>query len=272
MKDTIDRHFTQGQIEILAKILGDTAAGLTGNDIGNFLASCKIEDTDPGITKWKRLYNAFVNAHNKSGRDNYLLKFITKALEPVRFINNKARFDSLVEQINNVLIFQGLEYRDDNKFHNIEKARNLTEANNRVNSLKRIITERNYHSALLEYCREELLVKDYFHAVQEAVKGIADTIRRKTGLTTDGADLIDCVFNIKAPLLLINELRLETEISEQKGFCNLLKGLFGTFRNPTAHAAKIYWAMNEQDAFDLFAMASYAFRRIENARINKLEL
>lgn len=41
----------------------------------------------------------------------------------------------------------------------------------------------------------------------------------------------------------------ETELSEQKGFVNLSKGLFGTFRNPTAHAAKIEWKMTEQDVW-----------------------
>jgi len=32
------------------------------------------------------------------------------------------------------------------------------------------------------------------------------------------------------------------ERSEQTGLATLLKGLFGTFRNPTAHAPKVVWA------------------------------
>ena len=31
----------------------------------------------------------------------------------------------------------------------------------------------------------------------------------------------------------------------------LLKGMFGTFRNVTAHAPKIAWPIDEQDALDL---------------------
>jgi hypothetical protein len=37
------------------------------------------------------------------------------------------------------------------------------------------------------------------------------------------------------------------------------------FRNPTAHAAKIEWNMPEDDAIDLFTLASYVIRRIEKA-------
>ena len=43
------------------------------------------------------------------------------------------------------------------------------------------------------------------------------------------------------------------------------KGLFGTFRNPTAHAPKIEWNLEEQDALDLFTLASYVLRRIDNS-------
>jgi nitrogenase molybdenum-iron protein alpha/beta subunit len=39
------------------------------------------------------------------------------------------------------------------------------------------------------------------------------------------------------------------EKSGQRGFTNLLKGLFGTFRNPTAHARRIKWNMSEVTFF-----------------------
>jgi Protein of unknown function (Hypoth_ymh) len=51
--------------------------------------------------------------------------------------------------------------------------------------------------------------------------------------------------------------------SEQKGFANLLKGMFGTFRNPTGHAPKIIWKIEEQDALDLLSLVSYLHRRLD---------
>jgi uncharacterized protein (TIGR02391 family) len=45
-----------------------------------------------------------------------------------------------------------------------------------------------------------------------------------------------------------------------------LKGLFGTFRNPTAHSLKATWPLSEQDALDLFSLCSYVHRRLDRAR------
>ena len=107
--------------------------------------------------------------------------------------------------------------------------------------------------------------ENYFHAVFEATKSVAQKIRDRTGLTGDGAEIVDQAFRISSPLLAINSLRTETEQSEQKGFANLLKGMFGTFRNVTGHAPKIMWPISEQDALDLLTMVSYLQRRLDAA-------
>lgn len=266
------RYFSQGQIERIAKILGDTYSGLTGSDIGHMLASTKIKDVDPENTKWKRLYNAFVEQHNSRNSDNYILKFIAKALEPSRFAGDSGQYHQIMDDLNVILSFQGLKFLDDGKFHTTKIAKTLSEAEKRVSSLKRTVAERNLHPELLAYCRSELLEDNYFHAVLEAVKGIASMVRKKTCLSTDGAELIDTAFSGTDPILHINAFSTGTEKSEQKGFVNLLKGLFGTFRNPTAHVPKIEWEMNEQDALDLFTMASYAFRRVDGAKKWKNDL
>lgn len=39
------------------------------------------------------------------------------------------------------------------------------------------------HRYVLKFCRAELLADNYFHAVQEAVKSVADKMRMRTGLT-----------------------------------------------------------------------------------------
>ncbi len=72
---------------------------------------------------------------------------------------------------------------------------------------------------------------------------------------------------MNARMLAINTLRTDTEQSKQEGFANLLKGMFGTFRNPTGHAAKITWKIDEQDALDLLSLVSYMHRRLDAAAI-----
>ena len=46
---------------------------------------------------------------------------------------------------------------------------------------------------------------------------------------------------------------------------NLLKGVFGTFRNTTAHAPKITWEINELDALDILSMISLIHRKLDKA-------
>ena len=63
----------QGIIERISKELGDTYDGLTGTEIQYFLKLSDIQDVSPGITKWKRLYDAFVTSQNELGCSNKIL-------------------------------------------------------------------------------------------------------------------------------------------------------------------------------------------------------
>jgi hypothetical protein len=64
-------------LESICRIIGDTDKGLSGTEIGRILADCQIEDTDPGITKWKRLFNAFAGIQNRAKNSSHILKFIS---------------------------------------------------------------------------------------------------------------------------------------------------------------------------------------------------
>ena len=260
-KDTVIRIFKEGEIERIAKILADTSNGLTGTEIGHILRSIRINDIDPSYTKWKRLYNALVFLHNQRGTGNHILSFIARALEPARWAGNKNRYLGILEEINTVLAFQGLEFRDDGKFHIIAKASTLTDAEKKAKKLRGVLQERNLHTKVFDYCNAELLENNYFHAVLEASKGVANMIRNKSGLTSDGTELVDAAFGGNNPLLRINLFTTETEKSEQRGFTNLLKGLFGTFRNPTAHG-KLNPAGRQRDGKQLLKL------RINNAHSN----
>jgi len=254
-----------GDLEALCKILADTDTGLTGSEIGHTLAQINIIDTEPTMTKWKRLYNALADNQNKRQDSNKVLSFIATALQPTRYINNRGHYESMLRDVNTVLAFHGLEFRDDGKFHKIKSVSTLSEAEKRAQKLKTSVFDRNLHKDLLRFCRGELLQENYFHAVLEATKSVASKVRSMTGLNSDGAKLIDDAFGGANPIIKINAFKTDTEKSEQRGFTNLAKGLFGTFRNPTAHAPKIEWNLEEQDALDLFTLASYVLRRIDNS-------
>lgn len=47
----------------------------------------------------------------------------------------------------------------------------------------------------------------------------------------------------------------------------LTKGMFGTFRNTTAHAPKVSWPIGLDDALDLLTLASLLHRRLDSAHV-----
>jgi uncharacterized protein (TIGR02391 family) len=152
-----------------------------------------------------------------------------------------------------------------------QKAASLDEAIARANRLHAALTSRQVHKDVLLFCKAELLRDNYFHAVFEAMKSVATKIRRMSGLDTDGAQLVDQAFGFGGgePLLAINPLSTETQRGEQRGFVNLLKGLFGTVRNPLAHEAKIEWDMSEQDALDILTTLSLVHRKLDKANMSR---
>lgn len=261
-------NFNPQQLTSIAKILADTHAGLTGAQIDYLLRDCRIPDVTPDQTKWKRLLNAFIQFQNERQFGNHVVVFINKAMNPVQYTCTSDVFDSRRDELNTVLAFCGMRVGEDGRVRSTTVARDLTDARERANRLKAALTSRRVHDDVLRFCRAEFLQKNYFHAVFEAMKSIAAKIRQKSGLTGDGADLVQQAFGTpggRRPLIAINLLRTETEKGEQRGFTNLLIGLFGTIRNPLAHNPKIEWDMSEQDALDILTMASLVHRKLDNA-------
>lgn len=249
-------------LESICKILGDT---LSNSEIDKYLADVSLNNISPVGTKWKRLYNSFVDYQNRNHISNSILKFIQTTLHPTRYIGKKEEFEAHRSNLNQILSFIGLELGDDAKFRPVEKSSTISDAEKRATSLLSKLQGRNVHQDILTFCKAELLVENYFHAVFEATKSVADKIRNIAGLESDGSELVEAAFSIKNPLIKINDLANDSERSEHKGFANLLKGFFGMFRNTAAHSPKIKWALNEQDALDIFSMASMCHRKLDNS-------
>ena len=259
--------FPPGQLEAIAKALGDTDTGLSGSEIGHMLSQASIRDVDPNLTKWKRLYNALASRQNADKSGDRVLQFIHLALSPARYAGKRDLFEHRRSAVNVPLAFYGLEFTAEGKFRKCKPAENLGEAEQRAHRLRAALEQRGVEAEILEFCRAELLQDNYFHAVLEATKGVASKLRERTGLRSDGAELAQQALGGTPPVLRINELRNKTEDGEQKGFTNLVTGFFGTFRNPTAHAPRAEWPMPEQDALDLLSLASYILRRIKAAKL-----
>jgi uncharacterized protein (TIGR02391 family) len=260
--------FDSVKLRSICDVLGDTSSGLSGSEISQLLQSCSIPDPNPTQTKRYRLFEALSQQQVRDGCGNHVVAFIHAAMSPIRYTREGELFESRRSQPNQVLSFCGLSLGEDGTLRQVTASRTLTEAQERATKLHRDLLARNVHPDVLRFCRAELLQDNYFHAVFEAAKSVADKIREKSGLNGDGALLVDRAFGLQAdghPLLAFNTLQTETEVSEHRGLMNLLKGLFGTFRNTTAHAPKIKWVIKEQDALDMLSVASLLHRRLDEA-------
>lgn len=251
--------FTEGQVESLAKVLGDCGSG---TDISRVLTDRGLTDNSAESTKWRRLYWVFNDSQQLHGCANQVLDFIQSFLTPARFVGRSEDFEKNRQELNTVLAFSGLEYGADGKFRTCNTAQTLTEAERRVKAIQSKFQGRPIHPEVITYCRAELLQDNYFHAVFEASKGLAQRIRDMSEVHLDGAALVDRVFAVDRPVLALNSLQTETEKSEHKGFAALLKGCFGAVRNPLAHEPKILWE-GENDAADYLTLISLLHRKLD---------
>jgi len=219
--------FTQSQLEAIAAALGHTEEGLSGSEIGHLLQSSRLNDPSPDLTKRHRLYNAFAEYQNRSQERINILAFIRMAMKPERFSRVPEKFEHMRANLNQALAFAGLAVDASGTLISVDQAKTLTDARRRANELRADLLARSVHPDVVAFCREELLTDDYFHAVLEATKNVANKIRSRTGLIDDGAVLVDRALGGDLPMLAINSLQTKSEKDEQKGFATLVKGIFG---------------------------------------------
>lgn len=259
-------------VEAVCGVLASTdQPGLTGSEIDKLLAMLGIEDINPTANKRDRLWVALMTKQQANQASNCIIRFITEAMAPGRYVQNSARFDALKDALNEPLALMALCVDEKGRLARAAGASTLDEVAKLAGRLRTELNRRGIHPEVVKYCEEEILRKSLFHAVFEATKGSAERLRQLSKSNLDGADLVDFCFSTKnpPPVVRINNFVTESEVSEHKGFANLLRGVFGTFRNPPAHTprAAAGWAITEPDALDLFSLLSFMHRRLDDATV-----
>ena len=267
MADVIS--FTNAQITQLSHLFGDEI--MTGSEISRVLTRVGIQDNSGASTKWRRLEYAFTERQNCDRAGNAILRFIQEVLAPVNYVQNQDTFEDRRSRLNGILSFSGIQYRADGQFERITVAKTIDDAQKRVQSILPKLRQRGVHGRVLKYCNEELLKENYFHAVFEATKSLAEQIRQMTNLKEDGTALYDKAFSTSAPYLVLNNLQTEGEKSQQKGFCLMLKGINSMVRNVTAHTPKIKWIIEESEAIDILTTISFLHKNLDNCQVVKIE-
>lgn len=272
------QQLNEQQLKSICSILADTSRGLTKTELRSTLHNCGIDEVDDGsrtinggmfyqigLNKRDWLYNCFVADINKRHTFSNIFKFIESALSPISYTleEKREKHSWRFEEINKVLLLLGMEVGTDGKLKQAVKASTLDEVDRRVNNLKRKLYERAIHAEVTKYCVKDYLRKDYFDAVFEAAKGLAERVRQITGLTTDGGKLFQEAFSTKDPFLFFNSLKSDSEISEFIGLKELLEAIFHLVRNPAAHTPKVNWKVDENKALDVLTLISFAHKYLD---------
>jgi len=255
--------FTPGQLMEIARKLGECA---TGTEITRLVFEAQgVKDRSGESTKWKRLFWYLQQAQSKCKCGDPVLDLIKTLLDPARFVDNPSKFEFCRRQLNAVLALIGWEYEEDGEFRKVEKAKTLDEAHQRAQTLAIKLAERQLHPQVVKYASAELLQENYFHAVFEACKGLAQRIRELSGVRGDGVKLVEKVFEGKNPKLTFTELKTETEKAQHRGLVWLLKGCFSAVRNPRAHEPKVHWAEDAEEAADYLTLISLLHYKLDKA-------
>ena len=269
-------NITQEQLKAISDVLGETNTGLTKSELKTVLGQSGIAAVDDGyrdngmtytigLNKRDWLYNCFANEINRSKSCAKIYGFIESALNPVRYTSNNKRseFDFYREELNKILLLAGLEIQPTGKIQQAVKATTLDEVDRRVNSLNKHLYNRAIHEQVKKYCINDYLRKDYYDAVFEAAKGLAQRIRDITGLQSDGSNLFQTAFATSSPYIFMNTLQTDSEKSEHNGLKELLSAIYHLVRNPAAHTPKINWRTNETEALDVLTMISLAHKYLD---------
>ncbi|WP_406983591.1 TIGR02391 family protein, partial [Nocardiopsis protaetiae] len=151
-----------------------------------------VPDVDPNASnKRKRLWAALMTQQQRNQAANCIIRFITEAMAPGRYVQDRARFEALKDAINEPLALLGLRVNEAGKLARGARAANLDEVARLAGRLQSELRRRGVHPQVIRYCEEEILRQSVFHAVFEATKGLAERLREMSGSTLDGADLVD---------------------------------------------------------------------------------
>jgi len=265
--------FPMDLVKGVAEILGQTEhPGLTNREIDQLLQMVGISGRPDGFNKRDGLYTALSNKQVAQSAGNCVAAFITKAMSPGRYTRDPQRFTHLRDELNEFLIHHGYGVSDAGKLTRRRQATSLSEGVKLAGTLQVELRRRGTHAELFRYCEEEFVNRSLFHALSEAAKSIPARVRAITGLAGDGGALYNGVFATgrDKPVLYINAYDSDSDISEHRGFNNLLLGIHGHFRNPRAHSNRINIVEALPDFYDAFALFSYVHRRLDGSSLTPL--
>lgn len=247
----------------LSDIISDM---LTNKQISEHLSSSGIAQSQNGTNKTDRVFYALKERQQQDRCGNNVLSFVVRLLNPKRY-KDEDKFEKERTSINEKLIYEGIEIDKSGQPRLVDKAKTISEAKNRSLKIKEKVHGIGIHRKILPYCEEEWLKENYFHAILEITKSVAERLRQLSDYVNDGSDLVDDCFGLgkdKRPMLAFNTLLTISDESEHKGFGNFCKGFFSMYRNPKAHNPKILEDTQLTQMTEVLVVATIIHNKLDN--------
>ena len=256
--------FIKGVADVLAQT---DYPGLTNTEIDVLLPMVGIKRREVGPNKRASLYATLNNKQVSQKAGNSVVAFINRAMAPARSSRDPGRSNRLRDELCEFLVHYGYRINESGQLAHGARASTLSEAATLAGTLHLELRRRGTHDELFRYCAEEFVTKSLFHAMTEASKSIPNRVRTITGMAGDGDALYNSAFGTRqdAPLLYINRYETDSDVSEHRGFKNLLLGIHGHYRNPRAHSSRINSTEAMPDFCDAFGLFSYVHRRLDES-------
>ncbi|SEJ78773.1 TIGR02391 family protein [Dyadobacter sp. SG02] len=249
----------------LRNLSGIISAILTHSQITEQLSSSLIAEASQGSNKNDRIYYSLKERQLQDKCGNNVLAFVARILNPKRY-SDEASFERDRTAINEKLVYEGIEIDKSGQPKRVDKARTISEAKRRSQKIKEKVHGIGIHPNILPYCEEEWLKENYFHAILEITKSVAERLRELSGYFSDGSELVDDCFGLgkdKRPMLAFNTLTTQSDESEHKGFGNFCKGFFSMYRNPKAHNAKILEDTQASEMTEVLVVATIIHNKLD---------
>jgi len=125
-------------------------------------------------------------------------------------------------------------------------------------NLSSVISER-----LWQAVRGTYEAGNYSGAILDSIYFLSDVIRDKSGMESDGAQLVNAALSGANPIIKINSLHTQTDQDEQKGIHLLLMGIYSAIRNPRSHEKR---SDSVETANAIICFVDYLLSLIDKAR------
>lgn len=109
------------------------------------------------------------------------------------------------------------------------------------------------HPEIYQHAFKHYISGHYREAVLNSIISVFDLIRKRTGLDLDGSKLVNEVFSLDKPRLILSDLESESGQNDQKGFLQILTGAYLGIRNPKAHSLANDLVKTEAAQYLIFA-------------------